>query len=124
MVWVARRLCISPDGRVLAPGSAELCSLLGYREPDFDLLDYGVRNMGMVTVVLLPTGTARIRCRPRLLSVAAVRALCRELRDRRVSGAELSWVEDGTSPASWPNCRALRRRLRMSGVRRLVELAG
>ena len=123
MVWVARRLCISPDGRVFAPGAAMFCKLVGYENPDFDLVDYAVRNMGFVLLVALPVHSARLRCRPRLLTAATVRASCRELRQRNITAVELSCVRDGTLPAQWPNYRALLRRLRMSRVREVIEAA-
>ena len=121
MVWVARTLCVSPEGRVFTPGTASFHGRVGYRDPDFDLADYAVRNMGFVLLVLLPTHAARVRCRPKLLTPTAVRRICRELRYREVSGVEIDCVGDGTTPANWSNYRALLRRLRMSSLQQVVE---
>ena len=121
MVWAARRLCVSPEGRVFTAGTTAFCSFVGYTDPDFDLTDYAVRNVGFVLLVLLPAHAAHVRCRPRLLTAVAVRVTCRELRNRGVGGVEIASVRDGSAPEKWSNYRALLRRLGMSNVRQVQE---
>ena len=121
MVWVARRLCVSPEGRVFTPGTAVFHRHLGYDRPDFDLTDYAVRNMGFVLLVLLPAHAARVRCRPPLLTTRAVHTACRELRNRAVRSVAVDCVPDGSIPEKWSNYRALLRRLGMSRVREVVQ---
>src|SRR5918997_3817222 len=105
MVWLARRLCISPEGRAFSPGARSFYRHVGYDSPDFDLADYAVRNMGYVSLGLLGSSMARLRCRPQLLTAATIRKACRELREKDVDAVQMSCVEDGTAPGDWSNYR-------------------
>ena len=121
MVWVARALCVSPEGLVFTPGTAAFRDHLGHRYADVDLTEFAVRNMGYVLLVLLPDEAARVRCRPELLTPTAVRVTCRELHDRQIRSVTIECVPEGCGPQQWPNYRALIRRLRMSRVRSIEQ---
>lgn len=118
---MARGLCVSPEGGLFAAGTAAFHRHLAYDSPDFDLTDYAVRNMGYILLVFLPHKDANVRCRPRLLTVAAVRRSCQETRQRNVAAVRLDCVHDLSPPAHWANYRAFVRRLGMSHVKQVIE---
>jgi hypothetical protein len=71
---------IDNEGRVWTAGSRELHRHFGYPQPDFDLVDYAVRNFGCIHVRM--HGTAmRIRLSPGAIGQKAVAATARMMID-------------------------------------------
>ena len=96
-------LCISPAGDLLVPGSATFNERIGYQNPDFDIGDYAVRNMGFVAVSRSDTGIYKLRFRPELVSGKAVEAMTRFIAVRDARSVELEVFTDKWRSEIHPN---------------------
>ncbi|MET4697976.1 hypothetical protein ABIE65_000993 [Constrictibacter sp. MBR-5] len=96
-------LCISPAGDLLVPGSATFNERIGYQNPDFDIGDYAVRNMGFVAVSRIGTDVYKLRFRPELLSGKAVEAMTRFIAVRDARTIELEVFTDSWRSEIHPN---------------------
>ena len=54
-------LYVAPEGEILVPGTPSFYERIGYRNPDFDLGDYAVRNMGFVGIGRVAPTRLRVR---------------------------------------------------------------
>src|SRR3546814_9426385 len=75
-------LCISPAGDILVPGTQTFNERMGYQNPDFDIGDYAVRNMGFIAISRATPDELKLRFRPELVSGKAVEALTRFVTSR------------------------------------------
>jgi hypothetical protein len=62
-------------------------------QPDYDPLDYAVRNLGFV-LIIDRAGSLRLRLRPLLVSSRAIAALLYWLAERRPARSALSWFDE------------------------------
>lgn len=104
-------LHVSPEGELLVPGTPAFYDRIGYRNPDFDLGDYAIRNMGFVSIARLSADRVRLRFRPDLVGGRTIEAVCRYLVQRQFESVELSYLGRSWIVEMWPNDPALFSRL-------------
>ena len=104
-------LFIAPEGDILVPGTPAFYERIGYRNPDFDLGDYAVRNMGFVAVSRVAPTRLRVRFRPALLTGRAVEAICRYLAKGQASEVEINYLDGDWTTECWPNDPAVMQRV-------------
>lgn len=104
-------LCISPAGDMLVPGSAAFNERVGYQNPDFDIGDYAVRNMGFVAVTRIGPDEYKLRFRPELVSGKAVEAMTRFLGSREARSIVLEVFVDSWRSETHANDAALAQRI-------------
>ena len=109
-------LHVSPEGELLVPGTPAFYDRIGYRNPDFDLGDYAIRNMGFVSIARLSADRVRLRFRPDLVGGRTIDELNRYLRQRPVQNVEIEYLDRDWETESWPNDQTL--------VHRVIELCG
>ena len=107
----AGTLFVAPEGQVFIAGTRALYERIGYRNPDFDLGDYAVRNMGFVSIGRTTPGCLRIRFRPALVTGTAVEAVCRHLLRSGADEIEVNSLTDKWSTEVWPNGPRVTQRL-------------
>lgn len=96
-------LCISPAGDMLVPGSATFNERIGYQNPDFDIGDYAVRNMGFVAVARTAPDAYKFRFRPELVSGKAAEAMVRFIAGREARTIEIEVFIDTWRSETHPN---------------------
>lgn len=101
----------APEGDILVAGTPPFYERLGYRNPDFDLGDYAVRNMGFVAVNRATPIRLRVRFRPALLTGAAIDAVCRYVGKREASEIEINHFGSEWATEIWSNDGRLTQRL-------------
>ena len=104
-------LCVSPEGDILVPGTPAFYERIGYRNPDFDLGDYAVRNMGFVSVSRVAPTRLKLRFRPALLTGRGVEAICRYLVLQGADEIEINYLRDEWTTEVWPNNSGVLQRL-------------
>ena len=104
-------LFIAPEGDILVPGTPAFYERIGYRNPDFDLGDYAVRNMGFVAISRVAPTRLRVRFRPTLLTGLAFEGVCGYLAKGQADDVEINYLGEEWITERWPNDPAVLQRL-------------
>ena len=104
-------LYVSPEGALLVPGTPAFYDRIGYRNPDFDLGDYAVRNMGFVSIARISPERVRLRLRPDLVGGKTIERLRQYLGQGSAQQVEIECLDRNREPESWPNDSTLLQRL-------------
>lgn len=104
-------LYVSPEGALLVPGTPAFYDRIGYRNPDFDLGDYAVRNMGFVSIARISPERVRLRLRPDLVGGKTIERLRQYLGQGSAQQVEIECLDRNREPESWSNDSTLLQRL-------------
>jgi hypothetical protein len=85
---------LDDDGEAWLAGSPDFCRHLGDERPNFDAVDYAVRNLGFIEV-RWRAGSVRIACRPELVNPVSLVGLLYLLVDLQPQRILLKLFRDG-----------------------------
>ncbi|MFN4090114.1 MAG: hypothetical protein ACK4QW_13890 [Alphaproteobacteria bacterium] len=104
-------LCVSPAGDLMIPGSAAFNERIGYQNPDFDIADYAVRNMGFIAISRPAGDHYKLRFRPDMVSGPAIDATIRFVGARDAQRIELEVFTDDWRSEHHPNDHTVAQRI-------------
>jgi hypothetical protein len=97
-------LLVTSDGRWVLPESDEFLAVLGDPSPDYDAVDFAVRNLGFIKFQLLDRLVTEIQLHPRNVELPALLAIERQLAEPgtklfRIKYLETEWHSEISASA-------------------------
>ena len=85
---------VTSDGRWVLPGSEEFLAALGDPGPDYDAVDFAVRNLGFIKYQILDRLVTEIELHPRNVDPRALNAIEKQLAEPPTKLFRIKYLED------------------------------
>jgi hypothetical protein len=87
-------MLITPDGRWVSPNSAEFRTALGDRDPDYDAINFAVKNLGFIKFQVIQHSIVEIELHPRNVELPALLAVQQQLLSSEVKLFRIRYLEN------------------------------
>jgi hypothetical protein len=87
-------MLITPDGGWVSPDSAEFYTALGDPDPDYDAINFAVKNLGFIKFQVIQHSIAEIELHPRNVELPALLAVQQQLLSSEVKLFRIKYFEN------------------------------